>query len=221
MKKLLLFAIISVMLMASMVSAATSAVYKIGDPVNLKVSCKNNGTICGSSVLCNLTVYYELNGNVLVQDGKMTYTYSYYNYTVPASNDIGTYKGTMYCIDTVTGMGGVTPFSYELTSTGDNKNWILFLILGLFSVILLVIGMYSGNEYIMFIAGASVILTGVYSLIYGVGNVFNMYTRTIGLICIGIGAFFMIIASIKAIAEASGEGDETGGDDYDYYKSED
>jgi hypothetical protein len=225
MKRILFILTFIFLISLSLVSFVNAAsIYKIGDPVNLKVSCKNNGTLCSNSAMCNLTIFYEPTGENIIKDVEMTNSYSYFNYTIPPRSEIGIYKGTMYCIDN--GMGGMTPISYELTSTGDTRNWLIFLILGIFSVVLLIVGLYSGNEYVLFIAGGAITITGVYSVIYGVGNVMNVYTRILGLITIAIGLLFLIVSSLKAIAEVSGDGNDRdgigsiGGNDYDYYNEE-
>jgi hypothetical protein len=208
--------------------SSTGLIFKANQPVELKIPCVYNGTYCSSSATCNLTIIYQgsidlPNGTTIVKDGIMTYNGPYWNYTVPDNTNLGVYKCSMNCMQN--GLGGVKNFDYTLTSTGDNSNWSFWLILAFFSLILVTMAMYSGNEYIMFIASGATIVTGMYSMIYGVMSITNIYTQSISFVILGLGLFFLIISSLKAIADASQEGDSVGGwgpggeDDYDYFKS--
>jgi hypothetical protein len=195
---------------------AADMTFKANVPVDLKVACENNGTLCSNAALCNLTVISN-NGSVIVKDGPMTNQRSFFNYTVNYA-EVGLYRCTMNCLDQ--GLGGVSNFEYEITSTGDTRNWILFLFLGFISLAILSMAFFSGNEYVMFIGSAILVLTGVYGTIYGIGNLYNVYTRMVGLSLIGLGTFFLIVSSLRAIAEISGDtigGFGKGGDEYDYF----
>lgn len=213
-----------VIVMSSPVIADAPLIFQSNQPYNVKIPCVNNGTYCSNSAVCNLTVIYQ-DGSTIIQNGIMNNQGTYFNYTVNVNlSQLGDYRGTMNCIDN--GLGGIKTFSYSLTSTGDNSNWSFWLILAFFSLILVIIAMYSGNEYMMFIASGAILVTGIYSMIYGIMSIANVYTQSIALIIIAIGIFFLVISSLKAIAEASGEKDEMiggfgpgGEDDYDYFKS--
>ena len=194
--------------------------YQVNQLVELKIPCINNGTYCSSLTTCNITIVYQ-DGSTVVQEGVMDNQGSYFNYTVNNNSRLGIYRCNMNCIDN--GLGGVATFNYNLTSTGDQSNWSFWLILAIFSLVLIVIAIYSGNEYLMFMGSGATIITGMYSMIYGVMGIFNFYTQAIALVIIGLGLFFMIISSLKAIAETSGESDAiggwgSGGEDYDYFK---
>lgn len=210
-----------IVILLSLSFVSSQIIFKSGDPIDLKVACENNGTLCSSSAACNLTVIFN-NGSIILKDGEMTNQGSFFNYTVGFS-EVGTYRNTMNCLDQ--GLGGVSNFNYEITMTGDTKNWMIFTFLSLITLVALMFAFYSGNEYIMFSAAALLILTGIYGAIYGIGNAYNVYTLGVGLTLTSLGIFFFIISSLKAIAEISNEKDPIGGfgkggnDEYDYFNS--
>jgi len=205
----------------------TPLMFKSNQPVELKIPCIYNGTYCDSSATCNITIIYQggvslPNGTTIVKDGGMSYNGPYFNFTVPDNTDLGTYKCSMSCLDN--GFGGVNNFDYQLTSTGDNSNWSFWLILAIFSAVLVTMGIYSGNEYLMFMASGAILVTGVYSRIYGIMSISNVYTDSVSYVILGLGFFFLLISSFKAIADAADERGDLGGwgpggeDDYDYFK---
>jgi len=215
---LCLLCLMTIISVVQVVSA--EMVFKANTPIDLKVSCENNGSLCSTSAACNLTIIFQ-NGSVILTQQDMTNSGAYFNYTVPFS-EVGTYRATMNCFDK--GLGGVSNFEYEVTPTGDTRNWILFLFLGMISLVVIVIAFLSGNEYIMFVGSALLIVTGVYGTIYGIGNVYNVYTRMVSLSLIGLGSLLFLVSSLKAISESSGEDSvggfgSGGGDEYDYFNN--
>ncbi len=136
-------------------------------------------------------------------------------------SSLGEYTYILQCNNSQ--FGGYISTGFEVTPTGNDYSLMFLIVIGLFALVLFVTALYSGNEYIMFLASLVIILLGVYTMIYGIGNVNDDFSKMVSFVIIGIGLFFIIISSLKAIAEASGEDSiggwgKGGGDSYDYYK---
>lgn len=169
--------------------------YKVGSTIDIKNPCYYNGANCPAGTTCDITVYNPDN-QVIVNNQPMTYGASYFNYTLPNANySIGSYKCDMVC--TYSGVSGSQRFYLDIGSGG---NMGLFLILALASVILLAVALFMQNEYIGFISGALFIMTGLFALIYGIGNLANMYTNAIGWVSLGLGIMFLVAAGYSAAA---------------------
>ena len=192
-------ALILVFIMITTVSAATSSYqYKIGSSIDIKNPCYFSGTYCTASATCALTVYNPDN-LVIVNNQQMTYGGAYFNYTLPGNNyTVGLYKCDMTC--TQSALSGSQTFYIEI-QTGGNLG--LFLILAIASFVLLIFAIWMQNEYMGFISGALFILTGLFSIIYGIGDLSNMYTNGIGWVMLGLGIMFLGAAGYSA-AEGSG-----------------
>jgi len=126
----------------------------------------------------------------------MDHNPSYFNYTLPLDNYTnGFYKCDMTCTDS--GNSGFQTFYVEIETGG---NVILFLILAFASVILMMTALVMQNEYIGFISGCLYIMTGLLVIIYGIGNLSNMYTDSIGWVSLGLGIMFMVASGYSAAA---------------------
>jgi hypothetical protein len=228
MKNLILFLFVLLMIQGiyaeTTIAPTTIRTYKAYDTVDIKIPCVNYatgfGNYCSATAVCNITLIYP-NGNDFVKNKQMTYSPSYFNYTLPSSDTMGVYTGSISCNDN--GVTGINPdITFQITSTGNTSNFSFFLILGIITLICFILALWSGNEYIMFISSALIMVTGVYGMIYGIGNLRDSFTRIISLVIIALGILFLIISSLKAIEEVSEEnaigGWGAGGDEYDYYK---
>jgi len=209
MKFKLLIIGIFLLFVAPVISAAESDyVFKLGEDALLIASCDVNGVPCDPALaLCNMTLRYP-NGTYLVDFQPMTVRANGdVNYTINSNNlvEVGKeYPGKINCIQS--GENKTATFVMMITPTGDNQSVpTLFLILGIASIITLVFGMWLQNEYIGFISGALFIITGIYSMIYGIGNLADLYTRTISFSCMGLGFIFEIAAGYKVVEGLIGD----------------
>lgn len=169
--------------------------YKVGSQIDIKNPCYYNGANCPPTTTCAITVY-DPNNAIIINNQQMTYSTAFFNYTLPDANySIGSYKCDMVC--TYAGVSGSQRFYLDIGSGG---NMGLFLILALASLLLLLVGYLMENEYIGFISSTLFILTGLYALIYGVGNLSNLYTTGIGWVALGLGILFMMASAYSAIA---------------------
>jgi hypothetical protein len=164
------------------------------------MSCDVDGAPCNDTLVnCFLTVRdpdsnYILNSvSMVVEDnGDATYT-------IPGANltQISTaYSGKVYCTNGA--VSSTEAFDMEINGTGDDRGNSLFIILAIASLLVIGLAVISENEYIGFMGGALFIMTGIYALIYGIGNLANMYTQAIAYVSIGLGFLFFVAAGYKA-----------------------
>jgi hypothetical protein len=202
---------LALFIMASVSAASSISIsrltynYRVGSPIEIRNPCYYNGNNCPSATNCNITVYDPSNV-VIVNNQQMTYGGPYFNYTLPGLNySIGSYKCDMVC--TYSGVSGSQRFYLDIGSGGSTS---LFLILAFASLLILVVAIVMKNEYIGFASGALFIITGLFSIIYGIGNLSNMYTDSIGYVSLGLGLMFLVAAGYSA---ASGSGLFSGEDE--------
>lgn len=213
--------LIIVLFTMTCVSAASSIsisrltyTYKVGSQIDIRNPCYYNGANCPPTTTCDLTVYDPEN-NVIINNQPMTYGGSFFNYTLPDANySIGSYKSDMVC--SYSGISGSQRFYLDI-GTGGNQS--LFIILSIASLLLLLVAVLLKNNYVGFISATLFIVTGLYVLIYGVGDFLggSLYTNAIGWISLGLGLLFLIASAYSAISEGGlfGDGDEGYGDSLD------
>ena len=211
MAKIFLISIMIVTLIASIVAASAADIsisrlvyqYKVNTQIAIKNPCYYNGNNCPPVTLCNLTVY-DPNNAIIVDNQIMTYNPTYFNYTLPNNNySIGSYKCDMVC--SYAGTSGSQRFYLDVGSGG---NMSLFIILAIASILVLGVAVFMQNEYIGFASGALFISTGLFSLIYGIGELSNFYTSSVGYVSLGLGIMFLVAAGYSA---AAGSGLFSGG----------
>lgn len=128
----------------------------------------------------------------------------------PMSKD-GTYFNFTFCNTSALGMyivngvgdidGQFNPFNYifETTTTGNNNNNTVPLFLGLGGFILLIFAFVLRNNYLGFMSGVLFIILGIYTIIYGLGFVSDLYTQAISYVSIGLGLFIFLASAYAAI----------------------
>ena len=107
--------------------------------------------------------------------------------------------------------GGEEKGTFEVTPAGftsalDSANYKLFILLILISVGLFLLAYLLDSDWMIFLSGILWILTGMYGMIYGIGNLANLYTQGVSGILIAVGLVF-IIASIFNLSGGSREDD--------------
>jgi len=196
-----------ILLMIAPVMAVTpDYTFKIGEDANFIASCDIDGIPCNqATALCNLTLR-DPDDNYVVNFKPMTVKFGGdINYTLLTNQitQIGNYPGKINCMDG--GLNKTATFIMAITPTGEDAGYSLFLILAIFSIVILVMGMWAENEYVGFLAGILFMVTGIYSLAYGISNLADLYTRSIGFVCLGLGLIFMIAAGYKVVEGILGE----------------
>jgi hypothetical protein len=198
-----IFAVLILTLLTGAVSASGISIskltynYKIGSEIKIMNPCYYNGANCPSTTLCNITVYQEDPNNVIIVDNQpMTYNPSFFNYTLPGNNwSTGAYKCDMVC--TYNSLSGSQRFYLNIGSGG---NLTIFIILAIASFLVLIAGIYLQNEYIGFISSVLWIATGLYVLIFGLVDLENLYTQSLGWVSLGLGLVFLLSSAYSAIS---------------------
>jgi hypothetical protein len=166
----------------------------------------SNGT--APWLYCNITTVYDPNHLSLVVDKQMTKRGSTFNYTL--SNSYTTALG-IYIVEGVCGDGNYyEPFAYsfEVTTTGNKSSISLWIsiILMLVSVVFLILSLMLDNRYMGFITGILFIVSGLYIMIYGFGSMADMYTRTVGIVLLGVGLIVFFISAFNNYNDSEDEG---------------
>ena len=172
-----------------------SYVYSKNTEISIKHPCFYSGTYCNSSTECNISIY-DPKSNLIVDNKEMTFNNAYYNYTLPGNQSIGSYRCDMTCSDATVTSGAQT-FYIEVETGGSLS---LFLILAFSSVIIFGFAIWMENEYLGFIGTSIFVMSGLFSIIYGIGELSNVYTNSIGWTLLGLGLFFLISSAYSAIA---------------------
>jgi len=181
--------------------------YKVAEEFDLKRPCWNNGTYCSAAAICNLTILNP-NGTSIITDEVMTNQIYFHNYTTSVE-EVGDYYAQITCIDA--GENGFETFIFKATPTGDSRELNYFIFLAIGAVVVLGIGYLLENEYIGFLAGILFLITGIYSMIYGISDLADTYTRAVALVSIGLGLIFTIASAYSMIYDT--DDGEIGGDE--------
>lgn len=134
--------ILFILLIIPAVNAITpDFVFKNDGNASITLPCYYNGTWCGDSAECNISITNS-NNKVLVNSNPMTHTGSLFNFSIPNFTTNGVYKASMVCLDQ--GLGGFYDFYFEINQLGSddttgNSLIILFLI---FSFAMFIISLY-------------------------------------------------------------------------------
>jgi hypothetical protein len=185
------FLIIGMLLLVSTMSAL---VVKQNDAVDL-VHPVRIDDFPNSAIDCNISIFDPSNVEV-VDYAEMTNDYEKHNYTFDNASQLGTYT---YDITCSTGASNKTEsFDFEVTSTGksqvsvwQNSILIIFVVLAMF---LFALGFYLDFPVLGFFSFLLVLFGGIHTMIYGLSNVANFYTRGIAGILVGFGIIFMLIS---------------------------
>lgn len=180
--------------------------FKQNSQADLKISCFDDaGVICSSATTCHITVI-KPDSTVLVNNGTMTRSSTYYNYSLDASqtSTLGKYQAVVYCSGET---NAYNQFDYLITLDGidskSNNNLLLFLIIG--GILFLVLGFVFETKLFGILSGALFVTAGIYMMIYGAYNLSNLYTRTLAFISIGLG-FILWTATAMDYIEDTKEG---------------
>lgn len=93
--------------------------FKLGQIIDYKKNCINNGAYCSDTAACNITSYYP-NGSLMIGNKLMSNNGYYYNYTFQTFNSCNDYCG-IYRIDISCydgGKNGTQTFYAEVNPTG-------------------------------------------------------------------------------------------------------
>lgn len=166
----------------------------------------SNGTASWAN--CNITTIYGPNHEVLINNVAMVKNGFSFNYSLSGAytNSLGGYIVEGFCTD---GYNIVTfGFKFLVTTTGSNSSislWISLILLAV-AVILLIIAFVFDSEYIGFISGTIFIVAGLYVMIYGFGNMADLYTRAIGMVLMAVGLLIFFVSAFYAYDDENATG---------------
>ena len=118
-------------------------------------------------------------------------------------SDLGEHSFIIWCNSTL--FGGEAKGGFEVTPAGfqsalDSSNFKLFIILMIVSISLFILAYFLESEWLVFLSGIIWILTGMYGMIYGIGNLSNLYTQAISVVFLVTG-FVFILGSIYNLTQ--------------------
>lgn len=197
MKAKLLFLLLLASAVLPLVSAADFTFPYQTDSI-FSIACDVDGAPCPVTTSCNLSLRAPDNTLVLNAEPMSIQANGDAEYTIDGTNitEIGTYTARVSCA-----YGALTStrtYSIEVNATGDDRGMGLFIILAIASILVIAVAIIAQNEYIGFLGGALFVVTGIYAMVYGIGDLANLYTRSIAFVSLGLGFLFLIAAGYKA-----------------------
>lgn len=195
-KKVILILFVGMFLL-SMVSADSIEPKYIGkqfEDVNIVETCVVDGFPCPSDFLCNITIANP-DLDVIVLNSPMARNDTIYNYTFTSTDLLGDYNINVYCGNIT--LSGNEESCLKITTTGRKPNVMITVLLLLCSLGLFVLALYMHNHAIGFISGMLFLISGVYLMVTGLGDLADMYTRSIAYVIIAFGGFITLIAGYE------------------------
>ncbi len=191
MKKILLTIIISIFL----ISLTTAAISDLGnfkrfDCVDLPQTCPD----CTYNNISRITTDSE--STVVLGEVIMTKDGTYYSYSFCNTTTLGTYNVNGYGDEG--GVLGTWEYVLHITETGKEEvsvlnNPLLILLVSL-ALIFLFIGISTGTLWFGFMSGVMFLLGGLYTTIYGLNDITNMYTQGAGITLIGVSVTILLVS---------------------------
>lgn len=181
------------------------------NPIMINASIENIGTVkqydcitlpqtCNCTY-SNITTIMYPNKDFTILNVPMTKHGTYFNYTYCNTSVIG-----QYIVNGVGDINGqMSPFNYwfEVTTTGNAFPYTIPLFLGLAAFILLIMGFWIKNNYVVFISGTLFIVLGIYLMIFGLSIISDMYTTALAWVTLGIGLLLILASSYSAINDTN------------------
>jgi hypothetical protein len=146
---------------------------------------------CDSCTYVNLSSISYPNSTLSYINSLMTKQGVDYNYSFSDTSTLGTY---LYVVagDKDSGFDTET-FCFEVTTSGkDSNNKIPLFLLG-FSILILILGFIFKSPPVGFFAGILLSMTGIYVMIYGLGDIADLYTQAFAIIILAFGLLMLFI----------------------------
>jgi len=192
--------LVMILLVLPLVTSA-DYVFKQYQDIDLKIPCDYNGTFCNDEAVCNVSIEYP-NGSLMLDNVDLTNTGNGLpNVTIPESTILGEFPGFATCEQN--GLSDSWRFVMEINPTGDDRGNTLILILFISSFLLLIFAFFTENHIFAFFSGILFLISGVYSMIYGIADLSDLYTRSISMVILGFGLILIVSSGYELIAEYS------------------
>jgi len=202
MKKLLMILMIGMFLITLVSSTSTNYVAEYYTPVEIVETCTLIGFPCDNTYECNITIINP-NEDVVIRDEPMTRNFPTYNYTFTNTSDLGYYKIYVYCSNGVFG-GYDEDIILQVTTTGRTPEIKVAIFMLVISLIAFILALYLKSHSIGFISGILLMMAGIYQMVYGFGDVANLYTQATAYIVLAFGLFVMLISGIEWLEDSGG-----------------
>jgi len=199
--KLLLTLFVGIFLLTLVSAADLTEPKYIGkqfNDVNIIETCVVRGFPCPVDFLCNITIS-DPNLNTIVLNSPMTRNDTMYNYTFVSTDILGDYSYSTYCSNVT--LSGYQAETLRVTTTGREPNVMITILLLLCSLGLFLLALYLKNHAIGFISGILFLMSGMYLMIYGFGDLADLYTRAIAYVIIAFGSFITLLAGYEWLEE--------------------
>lgn len=159
-------------------------------------SCVNLLQTCSDCTYNNISSVTQPDGMKVVGEVIMFRQGTEYNYTFCNTTKLGNYivngHGNAGSADTVWN------YNFEITpSGGPEDNTKIFLIFIISSAVLLIISFIFNNYIFSIISGFGFMAAGVYTMIYGFGDITSTYTRMLAVIVAGLGMIISVVSSLE------------------------
>ena len=169
-------------------------------------SCVNLLQTCADCTYNNISSVTQPNGNKGVGIVVMTKVGTEFTYNFCNTSTSGTYN--------VNGYGNpgtvLTKWNYNFIITpsgGAEDNTLFFYVFVICAAALLIISLLFKNYVFSILSGFLFIGSGIYSMIYGFGDVTSVYTRIVSFVLIGLGIIITITSAFEFAGEAEGSVD--------------
>jgi len=171
------------------IQLATSATYP-EQPVNTQVTLI---IPCLNSTYSNLTMILSpsnsTTGSIQEINGEyeMTKLGSNYNFSYNFKT-LGTYYVYGHCDEN----GIDLPWQYDVPVATSTNSLTIFIALTSIAFIFLILSIFIDFEYFLYVSGILFILSGIYLMIFGFGNITNLYTRGLAIVLTASGLLFIV-----------------------------
>jgi hypothetical protein len=195
-KVVILIAVMIILLsqICPILAIPTLGVFKVNTCVELKQTCANCSFV-------NVTTIIFPDSSTATINDVMTKSGSGFNYTFCNNTMLGNY--IVNGIGDPQGVLTIYAYDYSITTTGNNAPYTIPLFLGLAAFILLIMGFWIKNNYVVFIAGTLFVVLGLYLIIYGLSIISDMYTTALAWVTLGIGLLLLLASSYSAINDSN------------------
>jgi hypothetical protein len=124
-----------------------------------------------------------------------------WNYNFNNTLGLGTYTIYGYSSNGTTNYDEYFIGNFEVTSTGIKNNDKIPIYLLAFSLIIVTLGFIFKSPPVGFFSGILFIITGTYLMIYGFGDIADLYTRAFAFIVIAFGLLMTFIGIMSFFDE--------------------
>ncbi|HDZ19296.1 hypothetical protein LCGC14_1712310 [marine sediment metagenome] len=193
MKKLLIFMFVLILVSFASAQQQSFGFVKQNDCIEIIQTCPD----CTYNNISR--VLYPNKTTIALSNVAMDKDDTYYNYTFCSTSALGN-----YIVNGYGDLGGTKTswvYDFEVTTTGKQSNLPIPIFLLIASVTLFITGIILKSPPFGFFAGVLFVIVGMYMMIYGFGDIADLYTQALALVTLGFGSIIMILAGFSWMDE--------------------